>query len=178
MDETEKKAQDTHPEGQAPEASGGNTPPETYTQAQLEEAVDKAVQKARIKAGRDAKALEVKDAAIKAREDAIKEREARLEESETEKYRDNPDGLKALQEKRRQKSERDEIARQKAEVEAEKTANAEKLTRADELELELNVYKAAQAQGVDAEELKTKCDKFKLKDEDAILELAETIARA
>ncbi|OGN90384.1 MAG: hypothetical protein A2158_05685 [Chloroflexi bacterium RBG_13_46_14] len=176
-----RNAQDSHSKSKAPGDGDGTSPEgttETFTKAQLEEAVKKAEQKARIDAGRDAKSLEQREKAVKEAEERYSAYQRQQEESENEKYRSDPDGLKAIQEKRQRKQERDELTRQKAEVEADKAANAEKLAKADELELELAVWKAAQAKGVDADKLKTKVTKFGLKTEEQILDLAETMAVA
>jgi hypothetical protein len=177
QDETERTAQDTHPEGQAPGAPEGNTPPATYTQAQLEEAVAKAVQTARIKAGRDAKTLETREAALEAREEDLGRREREQEALETENYGRDPEGLKLLQDKRKLKLDRDELARQKSEFEAEKTGHAERLARADEMELELNIWQAARDEGIDAEELQEECALLDLKSGEQVREIAQTLAR-
>jgi hypothetical protein len=176
QDETEGKAQDTSARDSS--GAGGSTSPETFTKAQLDEATRKAASDALAKAGRDAKSLIEKEKAIQEREARIAEAEARAQEAENEKYRDKPDELAKLQEKRRQKQERDEFARQKAELEKEKAEHAEELTKAQELKLELSVYKIAGQKNVDAGDLKDLCDALKPKDEAGILLIAEKMAKS
>jgi hypothetical protein len=178
QDETERTAQDTHPEGQAQGAPEGNTPPTTYTQAQLEEAVAKAVQAARIKAGRDAKSLETREAALNTREDELTRKEREQEALETEQYRGEPEGLKLIQDRRKLKLDREELARHRSEFEAERSGHKDRLARADEMELELNIWQAARDEGIDAEELQEECAVLDLKTGEQIREIAETLGRA
>jgi len=172
MDETEgKNAQDSSLNGDTSGDAGGNTSSETYTKAQLDEAVVKARSDALAKAGRDAKALEAREVSIAEQEKKHQQWQREQEEAEAEKYRDDPEGMKSLQEKRRQKQEREAL-------DADKAAHAEKLTRADELELEVNVWKAAQSKGIDASELKDVCAELGLKTEAQINRQAEIMGKA
>jgi len=169
--------QDSHLEGKAPGEGDGTSPaqePETFTKAQF----DAAVQKARIDTGREAKARadEALNKSLKEKDDAIGDLQRRIDEIDNEKYRDDPDGLSHLQEKRKLNQEKSELKKQRQEIEDEKAANADKLKRADELEVEITVWKAAQAHTIDADALKAKCQKFNLTTEDQIEEMAQTLA--
>jgi hypothetical protein len=176
-DETAAQNRDASQDG---DTSGGegSTSTETITQAQMDEAVRKATSDALAKAGRDAKTLAEREARLKEQEAKYQDWERKQQESEDEKYREDPDGLRLLKERRALKAEREEIERLRKEHESEKAAHAELLTKAEETELELTVWRTATEKGVDAEKLKEKAVKFGLKTPEQITELAETMAYA
>lgn len=173
MDETKGKTQDTSPkEGDSSGGAGGSTSPKTFTEAQVQKAVNDAL----AKAGRDAKSFEAREKTIKEAQAKADEWQRQQDEAEAEKHRDNPDGLKALRTKQELKKAQDALKKAQDDFEAEKASHAEKLTRAEETELELSVWKAAQAKGIDAGKLKEKCLKFGLKTEEQITDMAETMS--
>lgn len=101
MDETKETTQDTSLEKETSlEGSEGTTPnKETFTEAE----VDKRIQADRVARGRDAKALETREAVIKAQEDANKAAGLELERMRIETQRkeiealaDDPEAKKAL----------------------------------------------------------------------------------
>ena len=174
-DETVAKNQDTSLNG---DTSGGegSTSTATFTKAQVEEAAKKAASDALAKAGRDAKALAEREARLKEQETKYQDWQRRQQEAEEEQYRNDPDTLKLLKEKRAIKAEREEVERLRKENEAEKAAHAERLTKAEETERELTVWRTATEKGVNAETLKAKVTKLGLKTPEQITELADTMA--
>jgi chromosome segregation ATPase len=175
--------QDSHPEGKAPAGGEGAPPggePETLTKAQHDEAIAKAVQKARIDAGREAKTKT--DAAIakaiEAKDKEISELNRRLDEIENEKVKDDPGGLKALQDKRALQKEREDLKKERSALEREREEHAEEINLAKTTQSEILMWRAAQAHGVDAMTLKEKCTKFNLTSEEQINDMAETLASA
>ena len=154
MDKTEDtKGLSSETPGQASKGSEGITSEKeakTYTQNQ----VDKAVSDALSTAGRGAKALEQRENVVKAREDTNKAEQERRDAAELAEAQKDPDQLAVYQarkaEEKRAKSldEREaDLARDKAEHEAE-------ITAAKETQLEIELWKIAEAEGVDPVELK------------------------
>jgi myosin heavy subunit len=174
--------QDSHPEGKAPVGEAGTPPaePETFTKAQLDEAVSKAVQKARIDTGRESKAKhdDALSKALKGKDDQITELTRRIDEIDNEKYRDDPEGLKTMQEKRNLRQERAQLESDRQALETEKEAHAERLQKADEQEVEMRIITSAVNHHLDIETLKEKCKRLGLTTEEAIEEIAETIGTA
>jgi colicin import membrane protein len=170
MDTTTGK-QDSQLEAKAPGAEG-NAPPVTFTQAQLEE----AIQKDRIARGRDEKALKEREAKIAAAEAREAEAKRKADEAEEDKLRDKPNDLKAYRDRRQAEKDREEAAAIKAAAEAEKAANAAAIAEANALKLELAITKTAAEKGVDAEALKAKCARFNLTKAEDVAEMADTMA--
>lgn len=173
--------QDSHLEDKAPGEGEGTSPggePETFTKAQLDEAVGKAIQKARIDTGREAKAKhdEALNKALKDKDDEISELTRRIDEIDDEKYRDDPDGKRAREKEKALRDKEKAIAAREKMVEAEKEANADKLKRLNELETENVIIRAAVANHLDINTLTAKCKKLGLATEEQIQEMAETLA--
>jgi uncharacterized protein YjcR len=173
-DETKGNGQDTSRKGDSSGGSKGSTSKAAFT----EEQVQKAVNDALAKAGRTAKGFEAREQAIRDAEARIEEANRQREEAEVESLKDDPEGLKALKAKQSIQKAQADLKKEKADFEKEKLANAERLSRADELELEVNVWKAANAKGVDAEVLKEKCIRYKITSEEDISDLADTLAES
>ena len=178
MDETNVNAQDSSQNGDSSGGDGGSTSPETptITKAEMDKAIEKARSDALAKAGRDAKALEAREKQIAEREKAHEEWQRRQEEAEEEAARGDAGKLADLQRKRKERDERKKLEDDRAAFEKEKSEHAEKLTRAEELEQEISVWKAAQKHGLDAEALKEKCAKFGFKTEQQISDFAAELA--
>jgi hypothetical protein len=172
--ETNEGKQDSQQEAKAPDAGGDAPKDETFTKAQVEE----MLQKDRIARGRDEKSLKEREAKLDAWEKQQEENRRKAEEAEEEKLRDKPDALKILQERRKLNSEREALNAEKSALEQEKAGHTEKLTEGEKAKRELNVFRTAQAKGVDAEVLLAKCEKFKLTAAEDIAEMADTLAAA
>lgn len=80
----------------AEKAKGEKEEP-TVTEAEVKARVEKAVQKAKIDAGRDNKAVEAKNEALKVREEAIAKEEKKRVEETREALRDDAEALKSFE---------------------------------------------------------------------------------
>ncbi len=125
MDETKgttlNTLQDTT--GKASGSEAGTTPAEetqTLTKAQAEEMVTKAVQKARIDAGRDAKTLEQREQAVKTKEEKHAQAVQARREREIEDVRDDAGALKDTRAKHKLEDTNAELAKTKSELDAER----------------------------------------------------------
>jgi hypothetical protein len=155
----------------SPPASTANagTPatPKTYT----EEDINKAVQAALTKAGRTA----AKERDIEAREAKLKEAEEAREAAELESVKNDPSKLDVLKEKQRIRKERAELEQAKALLEAEKTQHAERLTKAEQFERQQSITVIATEFKGDAKILTAKADELGITDPARIKALAKTL---
>lgn len=165
------------------EEGSTSKPPQTFTP----EDVQKQVSDALAKAGRDAKALEARKAALdesekkvkaweaervkeaKAREDAILEEAT---EGQPEKVKTD---LKTFKERLR--NERQQLDKDRAAFEEEKTQYSGKIKEADAIQFELSVYDVASRNNVSADVLKERAEKFKVTDEAGLDELAQILPK-
>ena len=163
--------------------------PETFTREQVEKELSDRL----TEAGRTATALEKAKADIAKRETAVKEAEAKrqredeerelreLEEATKEDPEVKPTLLaykKKLAEKARNLiEEKAEIERRKAELEANEAGYSERFKKAATVELESMVFAAAAKHKVDANILKDKVDRLKLKDEESIDVIASAMPK-
>jgi len=190
MDGTEgKKDALEHKAGQSLTA-GQETPEDqakTYTEEEIEEIKAKAAQDARVAAGRDAKSLETREAAINAREEAIKAEEAKIEEirrqrdvEELAEARGDPDKLAAYQAKKGReqedtdlKAQRSAIKKDREQLDRDKAEHEAEIKAARETQLEIELWKIAEAEGVDPVELKDMMKDLNL----TTVEQAKTVAK-
>ncbi len=176
LDETKETNQDTHPKGKAPGSGDGTTPkeePKTLTESQAKEREEKAAQKARIAAGRDAKALET-------REQRVKDAEVKAEEEQREKDAvaikaadGDPERLTALQIGRQN---REDAATNKKEKERLEQVNADQeaaIEAANATKLETDIWGIAEEEKVDPAWLKSLAVKYKISDKEALREIAK-----
>lgn len=167
MDEPKGNPQDSlQKPGQASGGTEGTTPKEakTYTEQEVEKAKNDAL----AAAGRDAKSLETKEAAINAREEAIKAEEAKIDEirrqrdvEELAEARGDPDKLAAYQAKKGReqedtdlKAQRSAIKKDREQLDRDKAEHEAEIKAARETQLEIELWKIAEAEGVDPVELK------------------------
>ena len=177
-DETKGKDGTLPAKGDSSGDAKGSTSETTFTKAQLDEAIRNAKSDVLAEIGRKNKDLESREAKLEAWEKQQEENRRKAEEAEEDKLRDKPDALKILQERRKLNSEREALNAEKAALEQEKAGHTEKLTEGEKAKRELNVFRTAQAKGVDAEVLLAKCEKFKLTAAEDIAEMADTLAAA
>ena len=168
MDEI-KETQKNSPQspGKASEGSEETTPKadaKTYT----EKDVEKAVQVALTKAGRDDKTLTDKEATLNAQQESINARQAEIDDAERQRdaaelaaAKGDPELLKVYQDKQVQKREVAGITAQKADLKKEREAldrskaeHEAENKAARETQLEIEIWKIAEAEGVDPVELK------------------------
>jgi len=180
MDEI-KGTQQNSPQdkGKASEGSEETTPKaeaKTYTDQEIEEIKAKAAQNARVAAGRDAKSLEQREAAVKAREDANKAEQERRDAAELAEAQKDPDKLavyqseQAARQRTKKQDERD-AAQDKREAEHEAEVKA-----AREAQKEITIWQIASAKGVDPVRLKALSEKFNIEGKEQLEELAGEIA--
>lgn len=175
MGETEKANQGTPlGTGQSSGSQEGSTSeqtPKTFTK----EGHEKILSDKLTIAGRDAKALETREASLKAKEEAVAQSVAKIEQWQTERDEElkstNPDQYDIAVEKRKTANER-------AKLDADIVTHAERLKAADETEREITIWRIAEKIGVDAEKLKANSTEFNLQDEDQIEKMAQTMAGA
>jgi len=160
MDETKETPKDSLPQGKAPEGSEGTTP-KVEVKTHTEEETAKQVQAALVKAGRDAKSLSEKEAALTAERGAIEaektkiaEWERRREQAELEEARRDPDKLAAWQKKQTEKTRDAEFAKREQDL-ARREAEQEARVRAtQEAQLGMKVYEIAARYDLNPEELR------------------------
>ena len=124
MDETEKKQDTSQKEDTSAETKGtSEKEPEPITKKDVEKAVSDALSAA----GRDAKTITEKTAEAerilqnaKRIGDEAKERQKKRDEAAREAVRDDPDALKSLEEKQRQRDEAAKLVNERAELDADK----------------------------------------------------------
>ena len=167
MDETKETPKDSLPQGKAPEGSEGTTP-KVEVKTHTEEETAKQVQAALVKAGRDAKSLSEKEAALTAERGAIEAEKTKIadwerqrEQAELEEARRDPDKLAAWQKKQTQKTRDAEFAKREQDVKkreqdlARREAEQEATVRAtQEAQLGMKVYEIAAKYDLNPEELR------------------------
>lgn len=167
MDETKGNPGDSLQEpGQASEGAEGITPkqPRTYTEEELQKAKSDAL----AAAGRDAKSLSEKEAALKADREAIEAEKTRIadwerrrEEAELTEARRDPDKLAAWQKKQTEKTRDAEFAKREQDVKKREqdlarreAETAETVKAAQETTLGMKVYEIAAKYELNPEELR------------------------
>jgi len=168
MDEIKGTPQDSLQKlGQASTGAEENTS-EKQAKTYTEQEVEKAKNDALAAAGRDAKSLETKEAAINAREEAIKAEEAKIDEirrqrdvEELAEARGDPDKLAAYQAKKSReqedtdlKAQRSAIKKEREQLDRDKAEHEAEIKAVKETQLEIELWKIAEAEGVDPVELK------------------------
>jgi hypothetical protein len=167
MDETKGNPGDSLQEpGQASEGAEGITPKQarTYTEEELQKAKSDAL----AAAGRDAKSLSEKEAALTAERGAIEAEKTKIadwererEQAELDEARRDPDKLAAWQKKQTQKTRDAEFAKREQDVKkreqdlARREAEQEATVRAtQEAQLGMKVYEIAAKYDLNPEELR------------------------
>jgi multidrug efflux pump subunit AcrA (membrane-fusion protein) len=170
MQDTTTGTQDSQLNAKAPGAEGNAPQEATFTKAQLEE----AIQKDRIARGRDEKAFSDRESKLKEREDYYARLQREQEEKEDESARKNGT-IADLQAKRKADEERRKINEDRATLDAEKAAHAEKIKKAEEHEHENMILRAATTSGIDPATLKSDCAEFGFTTEAQITRYAEKL---
>ena len=140
LDETKRAEQDTGQEAGAASAGGTGTTSQTKTYSEDEK--QKAISDALAAAGRDAKALEQREAslkeqvaAIEARQAEIAKQEEAIEAAEREAAKYDPDRLKDFQARQAEKQARRTVEAEKAQL-AKERAELAKAKAEQEVEVE------------------------------------------
>jgi len=162
MDETKETKQD------ASSAGGDGTTSKETTRTYTEEEKQKAVSDALAKAGRDAKTLETREAALNAEKEAVETAKAEIAEvqkqidkAELEAAEGDPARLRELQAKKSYKAlladletKKKELNKQEADLNRSKAEHESEIEAARKTQFEIELWKIAEAEGVDAAELK------------------------
>jgi hypothetical protein len=181
MGETDTNTQGTpQTTGQSSGDDKGSTStqePETYTKEQFQKKLSDEL----AAAGRDAKSLAQKEAALKSKEEAFKETESKIAEWEKareaedlEKARDNPELLNAFQMKKQLREEKAKLAEERAQFLADKTAHEELINNSKELQREIAIWEIA-GDKIDPAKLKELCNKLGAQTEEQIKAIAENL---
>jgi DNA repair exonuclease SbcCD ATPase subunit len=189
-DETKETTQDTSPEKETPSGGKPGTTSEPEAKTYTEEEKQKAISDALAKAGREAKALADKEAALNARQEAIDAKQAEIDEAERRKEaaefeaaKGDPELLRAYQDKQASKKELADILKQKADLKKErevldrdKADHEAEINEAKEAQHEILVWQVASDKGIDPVRLKNLSVKFKIEGKEQLEELADEIA--
>jgi len=176
MDEIKETKGDSPQEaGKAP-PGGDETTPKKEAKTHTEKEKDRAVQVALIKAGRDAKSFEQREAAVKAREDATKAEQERREAAELAEAQGDPDRLAVYQSKQAERQRGKSLDEREAELNRSKAEHDAEIQVAKEAQKEINVWQVASAKNIDPVRLKDLSEKFNVEGKEKLEELAEEIA--
>jgi len=175
----ETKGDSPQEDGKAP-PSGDETTPKKEAKTHTDKEKDKAVQVALIKAGRDAKSFEQREAAVKAREDANRAEQERRDAAELAEAQGDPDKLAVYQskqtEKQRVKSLDARLDAREADLNKREADHEAEIQAAREAQKEINVWQVASAKNIDPVRLKDLSEKFNVEGKEKLEELAEEIA--
>ena len=168
MGEIDKNTQGTPSEKEAPPGGSEETTPKKEAKTHTDAEVNKAVQVALTKAGRDDKLLTDKEAALNAQQEAINARQAEIDEAERQRdaaelaaAKGDPELLRVYQDKQVQKREVAGITTQKGDLKKEREAldrdkaeHEAEIKAARETMLEVKVWQIATKYKVDPVALK------------------------
>ena len=168
MDKTNETKQDSSQVNEDSSGGGKGTTSDTEARTYSEDELGKAVNDALAKAGRDAKTLADKEADLNARQEAINAKQAEIDEqerqrdaAELEAARSDPNLMKVYQDKQSQKRESASIGAQKADIKKQRDAldrdkaeHESEIKAARETQMEIEIWKIAEAEGVDPAQLK------------------------
>ena len=174
--DVEKAAQVAAEQAKALEEKKGSDegePKITLTEAKARE--EKAVQKAKIDAGRDNKALDLRKEALDKREEAAALEEKQRRDERREDVRDDAEALKTLDAQEAVRAREREVAKKEAAVEArELEAKADKDARAEETLINTIASVATEFE-LDATKFTKSCTDLKLTSREQVESLARTV---
>lgn len=156
MDEIQKAQQDTSQVGDSSKRDKEITSeqPETLTREKLDEIRTKAASDALSAAGRTAKALEVREEAIRTAEERLAQAQKDRDEKEEYEARDDSDKLTAIRTGRTLRELNTKLAEAKRELDEERTKGKQRDAEKAETDREISVFEIATKHTVDAETLK------------------------
>ena len=145
------------------------------TEAEAKARVEKAVQAARITAGRDNKTLDLRKSALDKREEVIAQEEKDRRETAREAVRDDAEALKTLDAIEAVRAREREVSKKEAAVEArELEAEADKESRAEETLINAIADVATEFE-LDATKFAKSCTDLKLSSREQVESLARTV---
>ncbi len=181
-DETKTAVQNSLREaGQTSDGGKGSTsreaPPPTYTKTQ--EDVDKAINDALARAGRDAKSLETWEKSLKSKEASLSGLEQEREDIKTqlaELAEQDPDKFNVVQKSRELKNKEMKLKEQEATLNTSIAEHEAVIKKASAWEFsQMLTTIVVEYEGLTAEKLLTACTKLGITDEAKARDLAETI---
>lgn len=145
------------------------------TEAEAKTRVEKAVQAARIQAGRDNKTLDLRKAALDKREEVVAQEEKDRRETAREAVRDDAEALKTLDAIEAVRAREREVAKKEAAVEARGLElEADKEARAEETLINAIADVATEFE-LDATKFAKSCTDLKLTSREQVESLARTV---
>jgi len=129
---------------------GTSNDAKTYQESEVQKIVNDRL----AQAGRDAKALEAKEAALKEREFSLAQKEKEKDEEERERLRGNPEALSAFEQERQRKAELKTLADARAQIERDKMENQVTLETANKLLRDAKIIELSAKYKIDATILK------------------------
>ena len=169
MGEIDETKQGTPSEKEAPPSGKEEITPKETPQTYTQDQVDKTVDAALTKAGRDAKSFELKEKSLTERGEQLEQWRKDKEAAELEALKDNPEALDFYKERKTLKQEKADLAKEKAE-------HAEEIRIAKETQQESAIREIATEHKVDPVKLKNLSTKFNIEGKEQLAELAEEIA--
>ena len=187
MGEIDKNTQGTPSEKEAPPGGSEETTPKKEAKTHTEAEVNKAVQVALTKAGRDDKVLTDKEAALNTQQEAINARQAEIDEQERQRdaaelvaAKGDPDLLRVYQDKQVQKREvagitalKADLKRQQAEIDRSKAEHEVEIKAAREATMERKIFEIAAEEEVDPMDIKKAMEELNL----TTVEQAKSVAK-
>jgi len=194
MDETKQAKQDSLQElGKAPTGEVGTTPKETaktYTEDEVQKAIEKATHDALIKAGRDAKSLADKEASLKTQQQEIDDTKSeiskiqeQIDEAELEAARGDPDKLREIQAKKSYKTllagledKKKELKNEREALERDKAEHASEIEAAQEATLEMKIFELAVEHELNPQDIRDSMTELKLTTVDQAVVIAKRLS--
>ncbi len=154
--------------------------PKLLPETEVEARVQKLVSDRLAQAGRDAKALEMREAAIRKREEdwqkQQEEEQRRRDEAEEEAARNDPDKMSDFKKRVQLREKEAVIAKRERELEQSTLAHQAELESAAEIQREITIWDISQEyEGADPMKLKTLCETFKATSKEQIRQAADTL---
>ena len=176
MGEIDETKQGIPSEKEAPPSGKGEITPKETPQTYTQDQVDKTVNAALTKAGRDAKSFEQRENAIKAQEDANKAKQAERDAAELAEAQGDPDKMAVYQSKQTEKQRKTGLDAREAALTKSEAEHAEEIRIAKETQQEIAIREIATEHKVDPVKLKNLSTKFNIEGKEQLAELAEEIA--
>jgi len=157
------------------EKKGSDEEEPKITEAEAKARVEKAVQAARITAGRDSKTLELRKEALDKREEVIAQEEKDRRETAREAVRDNPEALTTLDAQEAVRTREREVSKREAATDARKLElDADEEARAEETLIKAITDFATEFE-LDATKFAKSCTDLKLTSREQVESLARTL---
>jgi len=178
MDGDERKQDTSLKEDSSTKVSGQTSEQttEAFTREQHETEKQKAVSDALSAAGRTAKALETREAAVRVTEEKATQAQKAKDDAELEAARGDSDEMSRIQTRQQLREAKAKLAKAEQELSEEREKGKQRDAEAAQTTLEVNAWKAAKRLDVDAETL-LKLVKFTDGSKEAIEAIGQTLPK-